>query len=145
MSDEGNPYSMFETDADLERNGVKIDYGDYWFVIARAGGANKAYDRRLEALTRPVRRAIQTETLDEGRAKDLMQQAFVEKCLVSWGSKKHGEGNMVGRNGEPIPFTVENAMTVLRDLDWLWRELDQDSRRLALYRKMVEEVDEKNS
>jgi hypothetical protein len=140
-----NPYEMFETDAEIEKAGITIDYGDYYWVIARAGGANKAYGRRLEALMRPYRRAIQTETLPDAKAKELMQQAFIETVVISWGSKKHGKGIMVGRDNAPLEFTKENIAQVIKDLDWLWRDLDESSRRAALFRKVVEEVDEKNS
>lgn len=140
-----NPYSMFETDPDLEKNGIKVDYGHFWWVIARAGGANRRWERAIERVTRPLRRAIATETLENEVGKEALRKAFVEACVIGWGSKKHGDGVMVGKDNEPITFTKENVAKQLTDLDWLFQDLRETANKAALYRKVLQEHDEKNS
>ena len=51
-------YSTFRTDDELERKGIVIEYDSFRVTIARAGGSNKAFERALEAKSRPFRRAI---------------------------------------------------------------------------------------
>lgn len=140
-----NPYAQFETDPDLEKNGIRIDYGDYYWIIARTGGANKRWERAIERVTRPIRRAIQTETLDNEVGREKVREAFVEACVIGWGSKKHGDGVMVGRDDAPIQFNKENVNRVLTELDWLFQDLRDSANKASLYRKVLEDHDAKNS
>ncbi len=38
-------YEQLETDKALETKGVEIDYGTFRVTLARAGGANKKYEK----------------------------------------------------------------------------------------------------
>lgn len=139
------PYEVFETDPELEKNGIVIDYGDYYWIIARAGGANKRWEREIERVTRPLRRAIQTDTLEPEVGKEKLREAFVVACVIGWGSKKHGKGVMLGKGGAPLEFNKENVTRVLTELDWQFQDLRESANKAALYRKVLEDHDAKNS
>jgi len=139
-----NPYSLFSTDADLEVQGIEIDYGDFWFKIRRAGGNNKRFGERCSELMKPLRRAIQTETADPKMLDRLTLEAFAETVLVSWGSKLHGDGFMVGPDNSKLEFTKDNIVQLLQDLPDLAEDLLQQSRRVALFRKTAAEADAGN-
>jgi hypothetical protein len=141
-------YDVFQTDMDLEKTGIKIDYGPFYFVIARAGGNNKRYGARLDALLKPYRRAIQTETMDEEVAKGLMAQAYAETVVLGWGSPdkdgKPVDGKVPGKDGKLLDFTVANVKQVLLDLPDLFRDIREQAEKAALFRAMVKEADAKN-
>lgn len=136
-----NPYSLFETDKQAEQEGVKIDYGDFWFQIARVGGSNEKFNNRLKALLNPYRRAIETETMDSKVQERLTTQTFIETALLGWGSKEHGEGKMIGRDGKALPFTKENATQLFEDLPDLLLDLIRTGSKMAVFRKSLLEDD----
>lgn len=141
-------YDVFQTDQDVEKSGIKIDYGPFYFLIARAGGANKRYSTRLEALLKPYRRAIQTETMDEKVGLDLVAQAYAETVILGWGHvDKDGkvvDGVVLGRDGKPLELTVDNVKRVLLDLPDLFKDLREQAEKAALFRVQVKEADAKN-
>ena len=77
-------YSQFGTDKTVEKEGVFLQYGTtkdgkpIQIKICRAGGANTAYNRAMEAKTKPYRRQLQNGTLD-------MEVMNCAKCtLILW-------------------------------------------------------------
>lgn len=146
-----NVYDVFQTDRNLERSGIRIDYGPFYFTIARAGGANKRYSTRLEVLLKPYRRAIQTETMDEEVARGLMAQAYAETVVLDWGhfvgegpDRKEVPGKILGHDGELLDFSVDNVRQVLMDLPDLFRDIREQAEKAALFRVQVKEADVKN-
>lgn len=103
-------YSRFKTDDNLEQAGVIIDLGDSGkFRIARAGGSNKKYQQRLEALMRPHRRLVQAGTLGNDIAETVMKNVIIDAILLGW-------DGVTGPDNKPLPFTRENAKKLLDDL-----------------------------
>ncbi len=47
-------YKTFEMDADLEREGITVNYGTVKFQIARAGGRNKAFKDTFSAKAKRI-------------------------------------------------------------------------------------------
>ena len=133
-----NIYEAFETDADMEKNGIWLDYGDFKFRVARAGGANKRYQKRMEALTRPYRRAIQTETLATGKADELIMQAFAQTVVLAW------EGVTDKETGEVIPFSSEACLKLFKKLPDLFVDVRDQASKWNLFKKDVLETDSKN-
>jgi hypothetical protein len=89
-------YGAFRSDTAAEQEGIELDYGPFRVTIARAGGANKSYDRILEALTKPYRRAIQLETLDQKISEQIMKEAMAKAIVLNWEVR-------VGTDGSPDP------------------------------------------
>lgn len=139
-----SPFDLFKTSESREREGTKIDYGDFWFHIARAGGGNRKYTRILTERLRPHRRAIQTETINEDLARKLSIETFAEGCVLNWGSTAHGEGMMVGEAGEPIPFSTEAAAALLTRLPELYQDLKTQADTHANFREVAKGEDAKN-
>lgn len=140
-----SPYALFETDKSVEKGGVRIDYGAFWFQIARAGGGNERFSKQLRQLLQPYRRAIETETMD-GKVMDrIMVDTFIDTCLLAWGSEEHGDGKLAGREGEVLEFTKENAKRLFEDLPDLLTDLVRQSNKVALFRKTILDADLGNS
>lgn len=132
-------YSAYKTDAARETKGVLLDLGDAGkFRIARAGGANATFQKRLAALTKPHRRAIQTGNVDEDVANRLMVQVYCETVLLGW------EG-VTDEDGAELGFSVAAAVKLLVDLPDLFKDIRQTADDASLFRLDLLETDAKNS
>lgn len=136
----GKLYDDFRTDPELEKNGVVLDYGEYWVRIARAGGANKAYQVALDRKLRPYRRALQNDALSVERQNDLVRETYIETVILEWG----GSG-MVDEKNSPLEFTQGNVRKVLTDLPDLWLDILGQAQKAILFRKEILEAEAKNS
>lgn len=136
-------YKSFKTDANLEKSGIELEYGEnskgqpILIRIARAGGANSAYNKRLEVLTKPYRRQIQTETIDNKVLEKIVAQAFAETVVLGW------EGVEDEANNE-LPFSVDNVVKLFNDLPDLYKDIQEQAQKTALFRQEILEADSKN-
>lgn len=139
-----NPYAAFGTDSALETNGIRLDYGGFYFDVRRAGGSNKRFAKVLEAKMRPHRRAIQAETIKDETANRIVAEAFAEAVFLGWGCDEFGEGKMPGKDGAPLDFSVENCVRLMLDLPDLFADIRQQTDKLALFKRDQAEADAKN-
>lgn len=130
-------YDTFSTDKTLEKEGIVLDYGEFKFTVARAGGSNTQYQRLLEAKTKPYRRAIDTGTFDSKRSNQLMVEVFSEAVIKGW------EG-VTDREGKKLAFNQKNCVQVLTDLPDLFQDIMQQAQNMALYKETVKEDAAKN-
>lgn len=143
----GGGYDSFRSDISAEQEGVILDYGAFRVTIARAGGANKSYERILEALTKPYRRAIQLETLDPKVSEKIMKEAMAKAIILNWEVLVDAEGNPDPDGtdwkqgledpdtGALLGFSWENVMTVLqhKEIQNLYHDLRVQSGKEALF------------
>jgi hypothetical protein len=131
-------YDQFKQDEILEKNGLTLDLGSAGrFKIARAGGANQSFTKEFIRLTKPYRRAIQTETMDEETSRVILREAFSKHIILGW------EG-VTGPDGEVLPFTRENCLKLLADLPQLFEEIRRAAEDASLYRAQTLKVDAGN-
>lgn len=140
-------YGSFRSDTAAEQDGVELDYGPFRVTIARAGGANRSYERIMEALTKPYRRAIQLETLDQKISEKIMKEAMAKAIVLNWETLVDADGapDPDGTDwaqgledpdtGELLPFTWENVMQVLqhKEIQNLYNDLRIQSGKEALF------------
>ena len=136
-------YAQFGTDKNLECTGILLQYGqnsqgkDICIRIARAGGSNKQYQKRMEALVKPYRRQIQNETISNDLMEKLVQQAFAETVVLGW-------ENVEDKDGKPMEFTVDNCLNLFKDLPDLFKDIQDQAQRSALFKAEVLETEAKN-
>jgi len=136
-------YSQFKSDTEREKRGVILEYGfnsagkPITIRIARAGGANTAFAKRMEAKTKPYRRQIQTETIDQQIAEKMVREVYAETVVLGW-------ENVEGPDGEPLDFNTENVIKVFTDLPDLFKDIQEQSQRSALFRAELLDVDAGN-
>ena len=136
-------YSQFQTDKNVEKEGVVLTYGmnsknkPIEIRIARAGGANVRYNKLLEAATKPYRRQLQNETMDNELAEQITQKVYAQSILLGW-------ENVEDENGVELSFNVDNCMKLFKDLPDLWSDIQIQSTRAALFRAQILETDSKN-
>lgn len=136
-------YKTFKTDPSLETSGVDLNYGanesgeQIIIRIARAGGANKAYEKALANKIRPIKRQIQTGTVAEATLKEIMREVYAETVILGW------EG-VEDENGDPLPFTSENAKKLFVDLPDLFSDIQGQAQEIAIFRTDVMDETVKN-
>lgn len=116
-------YELFETDAAMEQEGVWINYEDFGkFLVARAGGANKAYQKVLEKELRPHRKMLKKRkgAIPVDIVEAAVKVAFIETVLLDWQDIKT-------RKGKAIKFSKENAVKLFDDLPALYEDLRDQS------------------
>jgi hypothetical protein len=139
-------YEQFKTDSSLETEGVIVDYGQFRVTIARAGGGNKRFVKVLEAKTKPFKRAIQTETMDNERGLDVLREVYAEAIILNWETKK-GDKFVQGiesEEGEILPFNKENVLATFRNLPDLFLDIQDQAGKAAIFRQAVREIDSGN-
>jgi len=139
-----NPFALFETDQSVEADGIELDYGAFYITVARAGGSNEGFKKALADKTRPYRRLIQEERMPEERSKQLLRETVAETVVRGWGSTKHGDGKMFGKNGEAIPFSVENVIDLFEKLPDLFQDVYEQAQKVSLFRANEAEADAGN-
>lgn len=140
-------FDLFETDPQLEKTGITVDYGDFgYFRLARAGGANEKYEQVLQQKAAPLRRALENGILPPSTLRKLQRETLVETLLLGWGSPAHGEGNLVGKGGEPLPYSAENALALLSTpgMQDLANDLLEQARSSAGFKAAIGEGEAKN-
>ncbi len=136
-------YAQYETDPEIEKAGVWVELGpntqgkEMRIRVARAGGANENYLKLLEFRSKPMRRAIQTNTADRKRLQEIIRDCSAETLVTEW-------ENFENRAGEPLAFNVENVCTIFRDVPFVFETVQETSNTLQLYLKEIQEVDSKN-
>lgn len=159
-------YTQFQTDTNLEKSGVDLDYGDFVVTVARAGGANKRFEKTLEAKTKSVKRAIQTETLDNERGKAILREVYAEAVVLKWSVRVAADKNgkpieplkltaeadgptvfvegIEGPSGDVMEATVENIAATFKALPDLFMDIQEQSNKVALFRQAMAEAEAKN-
>jgi hypothetical protein len=131
-------YSQFSTDKDAERDGVWLDYGPGGRIkIARAGGSNVRYQKRLQAFSKQYRRQIDLEILEDEVAERELADIYASTILLAFEDVKD-------RDGQEIPFSRESARKILLDLPDLFADIRAQATNLALFRELEREEDAGN-
>ncbi len=146
-------YEQLQTDPGLETKGVEVDYGSYRVTLARAGGANKKYEKLLDIRSKPHRRAMKTETMDNEVAIGIMREVYADSIILHWEAKNANGKFEVGieakpkKPGDPIkilPFNRDNALQAMIDLPELLVGFKEDAEKLAMYLVQYQEADTGN-
>lgn len=143
-------FKQFKTDAEVEKKGILLDYGPNKDLepvdgvhpriairVARAGGSNEAYLKRLEARAKPLRRQIQMETVDRTQLEQLVKDVYAETVVLGW-------ENVTDVDGKLMEFNKQNCIKLFEALPDLFQDIQEQSQRAALYRASIREDDAKN-
>ena len=146
-------YAQLQTDPALETKGVEIDYGSFRVTLARAGGANKKYEKILNIKSKPHLRAMKTENMDNEVAIGIMRDVYADSIILHWEAKNAKGEWEVGIEAKPkkvggpvklVPFNHDNVVQAMVDLPELLTWFKEDAEKLALYLVQHQEEDVKN-
>lgn len=130
-----NPYAAFSTDTRSEVTGVWINYGDFRVLVARAGGANEAYNLALDRKARAMRR---TGVTSAKRLEALALELLAEYCIKDWQVKNDAGNFMPGitmPDGENDVFNIANVQKVFKAYPDLARALLAEASSLELFQE----------
>lgn len=130
--------SIFKTDSNSEKNGVKIDYGDFYFIVARAGGLNTDFDKYLEEFAKPYMYYLQKKN-DKKLENKIYKKVYAYSVLKGWGSKEFGENKIkFDDNGEILDFSPENAIKLFDLLPELFETIKKEAENFSLFKPQLE-------
>lgn len=133
-----NLQKKFKTDDNLEVNGIIIKMDEeLTFTIARAGGANKAFNRKTRKATQPYRRQIASGAVDDELMAGIMKKVFCQTCLKAW-------TGVTDENGKAVPCNVENALALFTELPELYDQLQEDATNAQLFLADIKEAEAGN-
>lgn len=141
-------YDTFETDPNMEQEGVFLDYGDFRVRIAHAGQGNSKYVKYAEKKLKPVRRAMEAGALGNERSMALMIDIYSKTIVLDWQVREGKDGWKTGieaKDGTVIPFTEENVESTLRNLPNLFLDIQQQATSIANFRAAELEAESGNS
>jgi len=133
-----NPYKDFETDSNVEKTGVSIDYGSYQIVIARAGGANQKYNKVLNAKMKPHTRLIENEQLDPKISDLILYETYASTVVLGW-------TGVTDREGKAIPFSEKACIKLFQDLPALFLDLREVASKIDAFKVLDLEESAGNS
>ncbi len=112
----GSPYDVYETDTDLEANGVWLDFGTFRLKCAASGEANPEFMRVYGEKISDIRQALDKDLIPDGKnvERRFLAEAYGETVV------KDADGNFVDKEGEPIPKTPEGYAQLLINLPRLF-------------------------
>lgn len=129
-----SPFALFSTDGNVETKGIDLDYGAFYFTIARAGGANERFKKMMAAKTKPYRRLIENDTLPDDVSRSILHHVVARTVVLGWGSSVHGPGKMIGREGEAIDFSAEAVEDLFAALPDLFADLWAQAQKASHFR-----------
>lgn len=140
-----NIFDMFETDPNLETDGVTLEYGanskgqPMQIKIARAGGQNVQFLKVYDQLTKPYRRQIDSGMKLPKELNDRLQRELYARAVVK---SVHG---FEERDGKPVSTkTVEEIMEFFERLPNLFADVMVSAQNIELYKTEVKEAAAKN-
>lgn len=135
-------YDQFKTDPDSEKDGIWVDYGEFRVRVGYAGGANKDFQKTMERLARPFRRAIATDSLPADKAEDILREAYARAIVKAW-EVKDEDGEFVsgieGPDGDVVEPSVENILATLVALPKLYEDLKSQAGSWSLFKASLRE------
>lgn len=139
----------FKTNAALERKGVSIELpahenGDVpEIILARAGRNNPDYQKVVERIFRPFRRAQQLNALPAAKNEELTREAFAEAGILGWKNMLKSDVTGVATDTGYVDYTKDNAVSLCKNLPDLYHSLIEMSVDRQTYLEVQE--DAKNS
>jgi hypothetical protein len=138
-----NLYQQFKTNEGIEKSGLLLNYGENSkgapinIRVARAGGANRKFEKVADIKLKPYRRQIQQGLISNAAVEKLLVEIYAESVVIGWENVEDADGN-------PMAFSVENCVKLLTDLPDLFKDIQDQAQRGAIFRDDIAEADIKN-
>lgn len=148
-----NPYAIFKTDEKLETEGVILDYGSFRIKIARAGGANKAFGKQFTERFKPYKRQMDIGSMDDKVATSIMAELYADTIILDMDvldetNSKPSEPvyvqGVLDPDGKVLPYEKSNVVAMLIELPELFRDVQEQSNLVSLFRIETKETEIKN-
>ena len=143
---------MFATDPSREERGVAVLYTNFRITLARAGGANRKYQRELEALLKPHRMALVRGVFPVDQLEPIYREVYANSVVLNWETKRIQEdGSEIWVQGiemedgaELTPFSAAAVLAAFNRYPELYPDVKEQASNIQLYRAAVQEAVEGN-
>lgn len=130
-------FAAFKTDPELEKNGVVLLYSGLRLTVARAGGANTAFGKLLNARLKPYERQMQQKTMDNDVADDIVRKTYAD-AIIKFSEVELEDGTFIegctNEAGDVLPFTPANVEAMFVALPDLFRDVQSQAQLMTVYR-----------
>ena len=135
---------MFETDSQVEQEGIWLDYGDGKKIrVARAGGANERYRTALQRVFAQHKRKLQLDVLSIKQQNDLVLEVFADTVVLEWEGVT--QDDLLGNGSdEPVGYSKGNAIALFTALPELYRDVQEQAQSAAAFKTHLDELTAKN-
>jgi hypothetical protein len=138
------------TDKKAEAEGTWTDIDGVRFLIARAGGANKAYINCVAKLAQPHATAFRLETPETREiAEEITRKAYSKHVVLAWDGVDENdllaEDAVPAADPKPLPFSPENCLALFKAQPDLFVDIMEVATKLKAYRLADREAAAKNS
>ena len=122
----GLSLSRFKVDKQRATEGVRVELGQgAWIRVARA--KNARFVAFVQDKLAPYANQVRLGTLDPAIMMEVTVEAVARHILLDW-------GGLLDAEGEELPYSVENAIQVLTELEEFAEIVDKSSTDKALFR-----------
>lgn len=129
-----NLYKKYETDPTKERDGVELEFDGVTFICKRAGGSNRMYLFAMSEAIEKYRQDAESKIPEKVVAAEnaATMEAFATAVVTGW-------KDVLDRKDQPMEFTKENFIDLMRACPDVWAWLRSEARELEHFR-MVQTV-----
>lgn len=141
-------YAAFKTDPEREKAGVVLNYDTFRVTVARAGGANKNFQKIATAETKPFQRLIEMKALGDDKGHELMASIFAKSVILKWEVLEAGEWKVGIRDLDEttvIDDTPDNRVKILKLLPELFVDIVNQAKDFSNFNQAMREAGLKNS
>lgn len=136
-------YKQFKSAGAKVTEGIWINYGTCRVKVRYAGRQNKKYAKAMREGTAPYNRLLENKhvRIDDKTAKELEAihaDVFARTILIDW-------DGVTDDADEEIPFSVDAARQLLKDLPLFFEEIKEVCEDLNRFRDQETEDEAKNS
>jgi hypothetical protein len=132
---------VFGVDEDLAANGVWVNFGKKLRVkLGYQGEVNKRFLKAAEKFSRPYKRDLKNDTLDNDAGRDILHNILAEGVVFDW-------QGATDEAGQEIKFSVAECLKAFKHPKHgaiFTREVNELSSALTNFRLKEVEADEKN-
>ena len=115
-----------------EIDGVQVSYYGVNLIVARAN--NTKFKHLFRTLTAPYKYQIENQqAIPEDVSEDIMLKCYAATILVGW-------NNFIDPDGNEVPYSKENAYTLLEDDDDVYEFVKNQSNNMDIF--LTKEVKE---
>jgi len=146
-------YDAFKTDPKKEAEGVLVEFGEFRVTVRRAGGANKLYQKTMEALVAPYRRILQLGQMQEATMKAILAEGYAKAVVTNWEYRAEvlaedglGEPSFEWRAGIELPggemgeVSPENVKAVLIAFPEIFEAIKETAEAIRSFKSEADEA-----
>lgn len=143
---------LFATDAAREEQGVAVRYTNFRVTLARAGGANRRYQKELEAALRPHRMALVRGVFPSDQLDAIYREVYASSVVRNWevvkvqedGGEEWVQGIELEDGADLAPFSKDAVLAAFNKFPEFYADVKEQASNIQLYRAAVQEAVEGN-